>query len=411
LGRRAVIALALVAASIALSGTPSRASSPGIVLGWNYGGSTATYLAQDARAPGLNVVSPSWWLLRSNGTIADTGSSSYVAWAHAHGMRVWPMFVNGLDQTSSRHAMTDAALRTRVIATVRDLARRYVVDGINVDWENLATSDRDSFSAFVRQAATTWRTSGLTTSVDISARTEYWQLGNWSESFDQRALGAAADYVVLMAYDEHNRLRPDGPTASLGWVTDSVRYLLRTTPASKVILGVPFYTNDWDDNTRKASVVTYAETAAHIRAHHAVVGWDPRAGSSLAKYRLAGHTHHMWFDDAKSLSLKAALAPKYGLAGVAAWRIGFETPDAWRAIEAAPVARPVPATPIETVPPTPRVTPQPATAAPVRVVAAPLPPVKPTSRHVTFPFIAAIAAFLVAGGVTFAERRAKRRPR
>ena len=54
-------------------------------------------------------------------------------------------------------------------------------------------------------ATTSWRAAGLHISVDISARTDYWQLGNWSESFDQRALGASADYVVLMAYDEHNR--------------------------------------------------------------------------------------------------------------------------------------------------------------------------------------------------------------
>lgn len=400
--------VALGAVVFSIVAMPSRAATPRIVLGWNYGGQTSTYVAQDARAPGLNTVSPSWWMLRSNGTIADNANAAYTAWAHSTGKQVWPMFTNDLDQASSRRAMTDPALRTRVIAAVRDLALRYRVDGVNIDWENLATSDRDSFSTFVRQAATTWRASGLRVSVDISARTDYWQLGNWSESFDQRALGAAADYVVLMAYDEHNRLRPDGPTASLPWVEDSIRFLLRTTPPNKVVLGVPFYSNDWDDTTKKGSVVTYAQTMAHVRAHHAVVRWDPKSGSNVATYALAGHTHHMWFEDAKSLSMKAALVPKYRLAGVAAWRIGFETPDAWRALAAAPVvatAAPTPAkTPVRTAAPTA----MPSPSARPTLAAASLPPARPASGRSAWPLWVAAAALLACGGAILASRGRRR---
>ena len=401
--------MALGALMLPLAGAPSHASSPRLVLGWNYGGTTSTYLSQDAAAPGLNTVSPFWWTLRSDGAIADNGNAAYVAWAHAHGKGVWPMFANNLDQVASRRAMTDAALRSQVIAKVRDLARHYGVDGINVDWEDLATSDRDAYSGFVRQAVGVWHAAGFVTSVDISARTDHWQLGDWSESFDQRALGAAADYVVLMAYDEHNRLKPDGPTASLPWVEDSVRYLLRSTSANKVILGVPFYSNEWDDTTKKGSVITYAETYAHVRAHHAVVTWDEHDGSNLARYTLAGHTHHLWFEDPRSLSLKAALVNTYGLAGVAAWRIGFETPDAWRAIDAAPVARSAPpptARPTTTPAPTPHPT---ATAAPTHLALASPPPTRPASGRSTFSLVAAFIAFAAAAGAAFAFRRLRLR--
>ncbi len=409
MGRRKLIVSMLVAAALALVAMPSDAAAPRIVLGWNYGGTSANYVASDGAAPGLNTVSPSWWTLRSNGAIADSANGSFVAWAHAHGKRVWPMFTNNLDQASSRRAMTNAALRASVITTVRDLARRYGVDGINVDWEDLATADRNAFSGFVRQASTVWRAAGLTTSVDVSARTDYWQLGDWSESFDQRALGAAADYLVLMAYDEHNRLRPDGPTASLRWVEDSVKYLLRTTPASKVILGVPFYTNDWDDNTKKFDVVTYTQTLAHIRAHRAVVHWSDSAGSNLATYTLAGHTHHMWFEDARSLSLKSALISKYGLAGVGAWRIGFETADAWRAIEAAPAPATPAATIARTVAPTAPKMNAPVKVDAVAIAAKPLPPVRPTSRRSAYPLAGAFVAFAVAAAATVLARRRRGR--
>src|SRR5581483_1882527 len=227
------------------------------------------------------------------------------------------------------------------------------------------------------------------------ARTDHWQLGNWSESFDQRALGAAADYVMLMAYDEHNRLRPVGPTASLPWVDDSIKYLLRTTPPNKVILGVPFYSNDWDTKTKKGSVVTYSDALAHARAHHATITWDGDAGSNVARY--PGHV--MWFEDARSLAAKAALVRTYGLAGVAAWRIGFETSDAWRAITSTPLAAHAPPTPLETSASTPRVATPAPTARPTRVAAAPLPPVRRTSKRLAYPMAAAFVAFVVAAAV------------
>jgi spore germination protein YaaH len=36
-----------------------------------------------------------------------------------------------------------------------------------------------------------------------------------------------------------------------------------------------------------------------------------------------------YFDDADSLARKVALVHSYGLAGIAAWRMGFEDPQFW----------------------------------------------------------------------------------
>ena len=36
-----------------------------------------------------------------------------------------------------------------------------------------------------------------------------------------------------------------------------------------------------------------------------------------------------YFDDADSLARKVALVHTYGLAGIAAWRLGFEDPGFW----------------------------------------------------------------------------------
>jgi spore germination protein YaaH len=367
---------ALLVPLLLVAAAPARAGAGPVELGWNSGGSTPFYIARAQRAPGMNTVSPGWWMLQANGTIRDTGDHRYSDWAHARGLRVWPMFTNDIDQVVSHRVFTDAALRSTVIARVAALARAEHADGVNVDWEDVRTSDRDGFTAFLSEAAAVWREAGLVVSVDVTARTDTWQLGDWSESFDRAAVGRIADYVVLMAYDEHNRLRPLGSTASLPWVTESLAYLLRDVPASKVILGVPFYTQDWSsDPKHKMEVLTLADTAARLAAYHAVVTWNPSVGQSIATYMRNGFVHHVWVEDARSLRLKAALVPQYGLAGVAAWRIGFETPDAWRALgpdasqPAAPAATPAP-TPVETAAPTPVPAPTVVAAPPVRAAAA-----------------------------------------
>jgi len=372
-GRGLLVALCLL--PIVAAAAPVRASSRPVVLGWNFSGSTQTYIARSGRVPGLNTVSPGWWLLRADGTIRDAGDHRYSDWAHERGLRVWPMFTNNIDQAASHRVFTDAALRRSVIARVAALARAERADGVNVDWENVRTADRDGFSAFLKQASAAWHEAGLLVSVDVTARTDTWQLGDWSESFDRRAVSEAADYVVLMAYDEHNRLRPLGSTASLPWVRQSLSYLLRDVSASKVILGVPFYTQDWSaDPKRRMEVLTIAQTPARLRTYRAVVRWDPTVGQSVATYKRNGFVHTIWVEDRRSLQLKAALVREHGLAGVAAWRIGFETPGDWRAIAGAPPAAAAPHSP----PPTPAPTAAPArTAAPSAAVAAP--PVRSTA--------------------------------
>jgi len=250
------------------------------------------------------------------------------------------MFTNNIDQATSHRVLTDAALRGAVIARIAALAKGEGADGVNVDWEDVRTADRDAFTTFLDQAGAVWRAAGLVVSVDVTSRTDTWQLGDWSESFDRRGVGEAADFVVLMAYDEHNRLRPVGSTASLPWVRDSLRYLLRDVPASKVVLGVPFYTQDWSaDPHRRMEALTLARTPARLRAYRAAVRWDDTVGQSVATYTRAGFVHHVWVEDARSLALKASLVREYGLAGIAAWRIGFETPAAWRALAAPPPVR------------------------------------------------------------------------
>ena len=42
--------------------------------------------------------------------------------------------------------------------------------------------------------------------------------------------------------------------------------------------------------------------------------------------------YEIWLEDAQSIGVKLNVMKKYNLAGVAAWRLGQETPDIWDVI-------------------------------------------------------------------------------
>jgi hypothetical protein len=69
------------------------------------------------------------------------------------------------------------------------------------------------------------------------------------------------------------------------------------------------------------------------RSQHVV--YDATAGQDLHSYvDLAGRAHRVWSEDVASLQRKTELVATKQLAGIAAWRSGFEPPEVWPALHA-----------------------------------------------------------------------------
>jgi spore germination protein YaaH len=106
-------------------------------------------------------------------------------------------------------------------------------------------------------------------------------------------------------------------------------------PRDKIILGVPTYGYDWN-GSQPARDVQWTEAEAIAQAHAAPVMWDPTAQSPWFAYTDSqGHPHTVWFEDARSLSAKLALAATYRVNGVAIWRLGGEDPAIWEQLRQA----------------------------------------------------------------------------
>ncbi len=207
-------------------------------------------------------------------------------------------------------------------------------DGINIDFEGLNSGDRDSLTQFMAQLATTLRPAGKLVTMAIPAKTTDTHTG-WAGAFDYAGLAPSVDLFVLMAYG-HTTARSSipGSTAPQQWVADSLSYATSQIPHDKILLGVALYGYDWDTTTGPpARALHYPETLALANQLSAPIQHDAVSQSAHFSYSQNGHNHEVWFEDRTSLDSKLALVSQMDLAGIAAWRLGYEDPRVWPDID------------------------------------------------------------------------------
>ncbi|MGG4032867.1 S-layer homology domain-containing protein [Paenibacillus cisolokensis] len=302
----------------------------GVQLGWLYEDADRQFRNMTINAV-VNTISPRWFFITATGGTTGQADPALIALAHERGKRVWPLVGNRFDREMTHLVLTDPKRSETLVRRLADIVQTYRLDGLNLDFENVDPADRDAFSSFVRETARALHVHGAELSVCVPPDLET----DWSEPFDYAALAAAADYIVLMGYEEHWNGSPEpGSVSSLPWVERHVRKLVRQIPAGQVILGLPFYTRDWSrQNGRTVSEdLTLAEQNRRLAEEKPAVRWDETLGQYTAVYNRGGTKHSIWAEDSRSLSLKYMAGASFGIGGNAYWHIGGESPDVWASL-------------------------------------------------------------------------------
>lgn len=290
-----------------------------------------TFEAYTANTQGINVISPTWFGLSDNeGGISDFGSTSYVEAAHEKGMQVWGLVSNFVNTDVDTYSVLyNTTSRTALINNLMNAASTYGLDGINVDFENLSVETGAPFVEFIRELSVECRKASVILSVD-----NYVPIGN-TDYYNREQQGIYADYVVIMGYDEHYAGSEEaGSVASIGYVTTGIENTMEEVPAEKIINGIPFYTRIWDtEGTEVSSQAVGMEVAnQYVADHNLTLSWDEDACQNYGEYTSDGVIHQIWLEDAESIAVKLNVMDAHGIAGVASWCLGLETPDIWDTI-------------------------------------------------------------------------------
>lgn len=309
-----------------------KSSSERIQLGWQYGQTSAQF-EQTVLKSNVNTISPRWYFAGKSGAITDNTDQALLTWAHKHNKKVWAMVGNRSDQELTHQILSNATARNTMVNNLTKLVQKYDLDGLNIDYENVAPQDRAGMTAFITSLSAKLDALGVVLSVNVSP-----DLGtDWTDAFNYEALGKQADYIIMMGYDEHWGGSPQaGSVSSLPFVVNAINKLLRVVPASKTILALPSYNRDWALNSAGGAVSS--DVLSIVRQNELILSygmkplWNANIGQYTTSYKKNGVQHRIWIEDGRSLAGKYKAAVNNNLAGLAYWYVGGESLDIWTSL-------------------------------------------------------------------------------
>lgn len=197
----------------------------------------------------LTHINYAFALPNANGTlqaIPDPNKlRSLVSQGHSNGVKV-SLAIGGWNDgnDSAFEALArSAGTRTAFVNAVVNVINQYNLDGVDIDWEYPDPgASGNNFTALMQQLSGALKPKGkLLTAAVVS--------GGTTANGVQPAVFGVVDFLNIMAYDGGS------PHANYQWSIDSLNgWKARGLPASKAVLGVPFYS--------RPNYLTYAQIVA-----------------------------------------------------------------------------------------------------------------------------------------------------
>jgi len=271
--------------------------------------------------------------------------------AHAAGARV-VLVIKDFQDNSINQIVTTAAGPNLISQTLMAVASKNM-DGVNVDFEGSGSSlfpdIPNGITSFMTQLSSAmharWPQSEV--SIDTYAGAASWDGG----IFKIGDLAPVVDAFFIMAYDSvfSNMPGQAGPNSPLnGWTfndTVDVAQYLTKAPASKIILGVPYYGYKWRtvDGSPYSSAVSggvaesYSGVLNDLSCGHVAMtnSWDGTGQSPWASWWSPAvndpcgdnlrSPEELYYDNATSLGLKYDLVNANNLRGTGMWALGYDT--------------------------------------------------------------------------------------
>lgn len=316
--------------------TPVADYSQPVVLAWHNvtGDSSMSSLKDNERfLKYINTISPTWFALSDDeGTVESLASAAYVETCHQNNVKVWGLVSNlTYPEVSTSAVLSDPAKRAFVIEQLLSYASSANLDGINVDFESIASDDGPAYVQFIRELTLKAHEKSLVISVDNYVPKEY------SMHYDREEQGVFADYVIIMGYDEHTSASDEaGSVASLPFVREGIEKTLEDVPKEKVINGLPFYVRYWtvDGSGMIVDMQTLpmSKGAETVAAAGATANWDDATGQNYAEWSSDGNTNKIWLEDVTSLQKKLNCMKELDIGGAAVWQLAFGTDEAFSVI-------------------------------------------------------------------------------
>jgi len=237
------------------------------------------------------------------------------------------MLVTGFNKDILVPVLNTEATRDIAIANIANIVEDNNLDGVDLDFEAVPSSCRESFVTFVRLLKEALG-EGKIVSLSVTAREADYQ--TWLNGYDYAGLADAADWLIVMCYDQHYSGSVAGPVGGADWMERVIKYMLGLgVPKDKFYVGFGIYGRAWGKGG--ASLLPTINQIVEDRG----ITVQYESGSEVPYFTYvndSGETRLVYYEDAYSVGVKASLVKRYGLAGVALWRMGIIPDDIYEAL-------------------------------------------------------------------------------
>ncbi len=288
--------------------------------------------------PFLSSLAPFTYRPTVRGDLIPLADDAMVAEAQSMGVRPMLHLANLTEAGSFSGELAHAILsgpeaRTRLANHLIAILHQKGYRGIDVDLESIFPDDAQNYVRFLLLLRERLEPLGYPLLAALAPKISAGQQGEIYQGHDYRGLGAAADGVLLMTYEWGYAFGPPMAVAPLDQVRKVVEYALTEIPAEKIWLGIPNYGYDWILSAPKGSracSLSNPEAVSLAAQHYAAIRYDQRAQAPWFRY-VDGHgqEHEVWFEDARSIRAKLALAAEMELYGVGYWNLMRPFPQNW----------------------------------------------------------------------------------
>jgi cellulose synthase/poly-beta-1,6-N-acetylglucosamine synthase-like glycosyltransferase/peptidoglycan/xylan/chitin deacetylase (PgdA/CDA1 family) len=218
-------------------------------------------------------------------------------------------------------AVADEASRQRLVASLVQLVEQNRFAGVCIDLEEVPAASQSNLLLFMEELRASFRPRGWTVAQAVPFDNPDW---------DYPAYARAADYLMLMAYDQHWATGSPGPVAAAGWFEQTLARRMRELDPGRTIICIGNYGYDWSNRQREATEVTFQEAVLSSRDSEAEIKFDPATRNPYFDYDEEDGSHHtVWFLDAVTAYNQMRSARGLRPAGFALWRLGSEDPSLW----------------------------------------------------------------------------------
>ncbi|MCL2677788.1 MAG: glycosyl hydrolase family 18 protein [Clostridiales bacterium] len=315
-------------------------------LTYLYAGTTTSYLKILDKAYGcIGTVCPDYFDIYPDGSLwitpADKIDPAFIKAMHSRGVLVTPFVSNHWDRPLGVAALANrAALADQLVAAVK----KYDLDGVNVDIENVSEVSRTAYTDFVRLLRQKLPADKILT-VAAAANPKGWTTG-WHGSYDYKALAGHCDYLMLMCYDESYNGSPPGPVSGKTFFEDSIKYALNEgVPKGKIVAGLPFYGRFWKEGEASGGVAITAKDVEYLLKNYSsqfrydtdtqsanavvTIGADQAKPILWGGRVLGAGKYNIWYDNTAAVDFKLKMINSYDLRGAGSWALGQEDSDIW----------------------------------------------------------------------------------